>query len=339
MKKRIGYYLFLVLITPLCFEIALRLLGYSAYHQHQYFIESDPNLCMIASSDLGFALGEGIYTVSVNGAPRYSATHVNGKRITRNKFANDSLPNVFVMGCSFTYGMGVTDSISFPFQLQTTFQQLNIENFGVPGFGNVQSLLQLEREISAGNYPDLVIVNFCDFHQERNSMTPRFRNSLVMGYQRSNDEARSQLIKSRFPFYENGSVKTVGYAQLYSNWTGRETFASVNYFQTMNDDRLTSAIDLEGNSLRIFLKMKELCAKNKVQLLVTNLTRSETSKSFLRRLKKSDIDVLDISLDLQRKKYNQLPFDTHPNSRAHDHFSKKITFWLNKWISSQSHAN
>lgn len=296
-------------------------------------------MCMVASADLGFALGDGTYSVSVNGAPSYTATHIDGKRITRKNNVNDSLPDVFIMGCSFTYGMGVDDSISFPYQLQSAFDQLTIQNFGVPGFGNVQSLLQLEKEITAGNLPELVIVNFCDFHHERNSMTPRFRNSLVMGYQRSNDEATSELSKSQFPFVENGDVKSVAFKQLYSNWRGRETFASVNYFQTMNDERLTSNINLEQNSLNLFLRMKKLCKENDIHLLVTSLTRNSASTSFLNRLKKSGIDVFDISLDLRQKKYNQLPYDTHPNSLAHDHFSKKLTLWMQEWLNSQSPAS
>lgn len=294
---------------------------------------------MVASGDLGFALGDGTYSVSVNGAPSYTANHIYGRRITKKQRLTDSLPSVLIMGCSFTYGMGVDDSVSFPFQLQSAFKELNIENFGVPGFGNIQSLLQLEQEISSGNVPDLVIVNFCDFHHERNSLTPRFRNSLVMGYQRSNNEATSELAKSQFPFIDNGVLKTVEFKELYSNWSGRETFASVNYFQTMNDERLTSKINLEQNSLSIFLRMKELCDKNDIQFLATTLTRNSASKSFLDRLAQSNIEVVDISLDLRLKKYNQLPFDTHPNSRAHDHFSRKLSFWISKWLNSQSLAN
>ena len=339
MKKRIRYYLFLTLITPICFELALRVLGYSAYQQLPYSIVSKPNMCMVASTDLGFSLGEGIYQVSVNGAPTYTATHIDGKRITRDYLSSDSLPRVFLMGCSFTYGMGIDDSISFPYQLQSHFKNLDIQNFGVPGFGTTQSYLQLEQEINNGNSPNLVIVNFCDFHHERNSLTPRFRNSLVMGYQRSNKEATSELSKSTFPYIENEKIKSVEFKDLYSNWTGRETFASVNYFQTMSDERITSNINLEQNSLDIFLRMNELCIENNIKFIVTGLTRNRVSKTFLARLKKSNIDAIDISLDLRQKKYNQLPFDTHPNSRAHDHFTKKLLPKITNWLNSQYPAN
>ncbi len=339
MKKRIRYYFFLTLITPICFELALRVLGYSAYQQVPYSIISKPNMCLEASVDLGFSLGEGTYSVSINGAPKYTATHTNGKRITRKSSANDSLPCVFVMGCSFTYGMGVNDSVSFPYQLQSHFKNFSIENFGVPGFGTVQSYLQLEKEINIGNIPELVIVNFCDFHHERNSLTPRFRNSLVMGYQRSNKEATSKLVKSRFPYVENKEIKFVEFNHLYSNWKGRETLASVNYFQTMKDERLTAQINLEQNSLEIFRRMQAICKKHNIKFMVTGLTRNSATRAFIARLKKSNIDAVDISLDLSQKKYNQLPYDTHPNSRAHDYFTKRIILKMRNWISSLSLAS
>ena len=339
MKKRIRYYLFLTLITPICFELALRVLGYSAYQQLPYSIVSKPNMCIEASADLGFSLGEGTYNVSVNGAPTYTATHTDGKRITRDYSLSDSISSIFVMGCSFTYGMGVMDSVSFPYQLQSHFSDLNIQNFGVPGFGTTQSYLQLENELRNGNVPGLVIVNFCDFHHERNSLIPRFRNSLVMGYQRSNEEAISELTKSSFPYLEKGEMKTVEFKEMYSNWAGRETFASVNYFQTTDDKRLTSRINTEQNSLDIFLRIRELCKEQNIQFIVTGLTRNRVTKTFLAQLKRSNINVVDISLDLRKKKYNQLPYDTHPNSRAHDHFAKKLIPEIRNWINSQSLAN
>lgn len=330
MKKRIRYILFLVLITPICLELALRILGYGAYHQTEYSIVSKPTMCLQASSELGFSLGEGVYSVSMNGAPNYTATHVDGQRITRAYSKADSLPELFVMGCSFTYGMGVSDSISFPYQLQQQFPAWNIRNFGVPGFGSVQSYLQLESEIESGIIPQLVIVNFCDFHHQRNSLTPRFRNSLVLGYQRSNAQASAALQQSRFPYIENGSIKTVDYDHLYSNWPGRETFAAVHYFQSIRDKSKESEIDLVENSLIVFRKMKALCDQHEITLIVTGLTKNRETRKFLKRLQSEGIQTADISLDLKNKKYNQLPYDSHPNGRAHMHFANQLATVLKR---------
>jgi hypothetical protein len=339
MSNRIRYILFLTLVTPLCLELALRLLGNTPFLQIQYSIVSKPNMCLKASSNLGFALGEGVYNVSMNGAPTYTATHLNGKRITRTDTANDSLLDVFIMGCSYTYGMGVTDTLSFPYLLQSHFNQLDIQNFGVPGYGSVQSYLQLKKEVDSGNIPDLVIVNFCDFHHIRNSLTPEYRNSLVLGYNRSNKEVASELSKSKFPYIENGQIKLVQYDNLYSNWVGRETFSAVNYFQTISDDNVTLKIDIEQNSLEIFLWMQEICIQNNIQFAVAGLTKNKKTFSFIDRLNKSDIHAIDITLDLRRKKFNQMPHDSHPNAKAHDAYAKKIIPKIEEWINSLSPAS
>ena len=297
-------------------------------------------MCLKASDELGFSLGEGQYKVSVNGAPAYTATHVEGTRITRRFDQNLSLPTLFLMGCSFTYGMGVTDSLSFPYLLQEEFDTLaNIENFGVPGFGNVQSYLQLKEEVKNGNKPHMVIVNFCDFHHERNSLTPRYRNSLVLGYQRANQEVAKELAKSEFPFMENGKLKAVSFNDMYSNWPGRETFAAVHYFQSNNDKRLSEKINLEKNSLALFLKMKSFCDKHEIELIVTGLTKNRATVKFLRSLEKSGIETVDISLDLRKKKYNQLPYDSHPNKKAHAYFAQALSPIIGNKISFLSPAN
>lgn len=339
MGKRIRYGLFLAIITPLCFELALRILGYSAYQQIEYTLESSPKNCLTASNTLGFSLGNGAYRVSVNGAPTYTTTHVHGKRVTRFHKISKPRGKIFVMGCSFTYGMGVDDSLSFPFQLQTHFRQMDIQNFGVPGYGNVQSLLQLEKEIESGNIPEIVVLNFCDFHHERNSLTPRFRNSLVMGYERSNSEAPAALRKSKFPMILGRSIQTIPYNELYSNWTGRELFASVNYLQTMSDERRTSAINLEQNSENVLSKIHILCKHHGISFIVTGLTRNPATQRFLSNLSEKGIENYDISLNLKLKKYNQLPYDTHPNARAHHHFAKKLIPIITKTLNSQSLAS
>lgn len=326
-------------MTPICLEIALRILGYTPFMQTQYYISSKPNMCLGESPDLGFALREGVFKVSVNGAPEYTATHKDGQRITRTDSPGDSLLDVFIMGCSFTYGMGVDDSVSFPYQIQSHFPELDVQNFGVPAFGTVQSYLQLVKEIEEGNIPELVIVNFCDFHHERNSLTPEFRNSLAIGYERSNKEVASKLKKSTFPYIENSELTTTDYNDLYSNWIGRETFASVNYFQSQKDDRLRVEIDVEQNSSAVFWGIKKICEKYSVQLAVTGLTQTEATDYFLGRLVNSGIHTMDISVDLQSEKYNLMPYDSHPNKKAHDHYAKELIHKIELWISSLSSAS
>lgn len=338
MKKRLKYYGFILLITPICFELALRILGYSPYKHLPYTIDSRPGFCIVKSSTLGFSLGEGSFDVHINKGLVYSCTHRDGKRITQNNPQNDSLDRVFIMGCSYTYGMGVSDSSSFPYLVQNHFSTKNIENFGVPGYGTVQSYFQLKSEIESGTIPSVVVVNFCDFHHERNSLTPRYRMSLEMGYQRSNPSVPKELLTSKFPYVEGKTFKLEPYHKLYSIWSGRETFATINYFQTMKDERLSSAMDLEKNSQFVFSKIHELCKKHKIQLVVTGLTRSKETKSFLNSLSKMGIQTRDISIDLSLMKYNKLPYDSHPSELAHAHYAKKVIAILEE-ISSRQPSN
>jgi hypothetical protein len=138
---------------------------------------------------------------------------------------------------------------------------------------------------------------------------------------------------------ENGKLKTVAFASMYSNWPGRETFAAVHYFQSNNDKRLSEKIDLEKNSLVLFSKMKAFCDEHKIKLIVTGLTKNKATREFLESLKRKGIRTVDISLDLRKKKYNQLPYDSHPNEKAHAYFAQALNPIIGEWLSSLSPAN
>ncbi len=325
MKKRLSYIIFLLLITPLCFEGALRIMGDSAFRNEYYSIKSSPINCLIASANMGFALSDGSFEVTINKGHTYMATHKNGERRTSKKTTNDSLPQLFLMGCSYTYGMGVDDDENFPFLVQQELASYRVRNFGVPGFGTVQSYLQLKKEFEGGSIPKVVIINYCDFHAERNALLPSYRSNLSIGYQNSSEQAKKKMNSANIPYLKGGEIKYEKWEDLYRNWTGRETFAMINYLQRNFDRATTDKINVDKINLDIFLKIQVLCENENVRLIVTQLIRNKASKYFLEILKLHDFEILNISLNLTTKKYTNLPYDSHPNNKAHVHYAQKIS--------------
>ncbi|MEL6255440.1 MAG: hypothetical protein AAFR87_25765, partial [Bacteroidota bacterium] len=164
-KKKVLYYIYLLLLLAPCLEIALRILQYEPYRQVNFLIKSSPSHCLIPHPYLGFALNPGSFEVQINQAKPYQVRHGSDSlRITHPSPLPDSLPEIFLLGCSYTYGMGVNDEDSFPYLLQEAFPTYRVKNFGVPGFGSVQSYLQLKAELKKGNRPKIVILNLVEFH-------------------------------------------------------------------------------------------------------------------------------------------------------------------------------
>jgi hypothetical protein len=329
-----AYVLYLALIVPIGLELSLRLLGYQPFRQVDYQIESSPSNCIIAHYKLGFALHPGDFEVTINDGLHYSVRHGSDSlRVSDETVAPGEVEDsIYFFGCSYTYGMGVDDSLTFPYLVSRNWPNGLIKNFGVPGYGTVQTLLQLEKLIAGGEIPDIAIINYADFHDERNALTPRYRRDLYLGYQRSNPSVKQSMQSSQLPFAVKNEAGLVidfcSWDQLYDQWRYRETFALVNLLQDWSDRNLMRTIDKEGSSRQLFSVIKALCDQAGIRLIVTGLTPSVTTQNLLADLREMRIETLDISVDLASDQYRNAPYDDHPNQSAHAVFAKKITAYL-----------
>ncbi len=332
--SKVAYILYLVLILPICTEIVLRIMGYRPFQQIEYQIESTPANCLIAHTKLGFALRPGKFEVIINKGLHYSVTHGRDSlRKTNLGSLNIANPDsIYFFGCSYTYGMGLSDSLVFPFLVGQEMPKSYIKNFGVPGYGTVQSLLQLRRLIDSGEIPDIAIINYADFHDDRNALSSRYRRDLYMGYQRSNQTVGTLMQEGKIPYLTQNSGEYVidycSWENLYRHWKYRETFAIMNFLQDWSDDRQLRSINKESRTLFLFSALKDLCEQEEIRLIVTGLTPSDETKKLLIELNKLGIETLDVSVDLALDQYRNAPYDDHPNELAHAVFAKKITAYL-----------
>ena len=332
--SKLNYILYIVLLMLPCTELALRILGYQPYHQQVFHIEAKPENCIIAHSTLGFALHPGDFEVTINEGLKYKVRHgEDSLRLTSHGVGEkDKQDSIYFFGCSYTYGMGISDSLTFPFIIQKNRSNSYIRNFGVPGYGTVQTYLQLKQLVDAGEIPSRIIINYADFHDDRNALTPAYRRDLFMGFQGSHPSVKMAMNQANIPFVQEAAgvcqLEFCKWAAIYESWKYRETFAFVNFLQDFSDYNNTQSIDKEKTSQYLFLEIKKICDFNNIQLLVTGITPSLNTKNRLSDLRKIGIETLDISVDLSLPKYTNAPFDDHPNARAHAFFAKKIIEYL-----------
>ncbi|MEZ4775341.1 MAG: hypothetical protein R3D00_19305 [Bacteroidia bacterium] len=332
LRSQVLYGLYIALLFFPCLEAALWILGFRPYRQVAYSIESSPANCILPHAELGFGLNPGTYEVTINHGLKYTVSHgEDSLRITTYKLRAEASPDsVYFLGCSFTYGMGVSDSLTFPFLVNQYLPNTYTKNLGVPGYGTVQAYLQIRRLIAQREIPGTIILNYADFHDARNSLTPAYRRDLYMGYQRSDSLVQTRMHGSRIPYLsqENTNVHFCKWEDLYQNWEYRETFASVNFLQDLRDQSQRRAIDARANTIQLFSMIKALCNEAHIRLVVTGITHSAETKKMLALLEKSGIETLDISVDLSLKEYTNAPFDDHPNAVAHEIYAKKIIDFL-----------
>ncbi|MEW6299987.1 MAG: SGNH/GDSL hydrolase family protein [Thermodesulfobacteriota bacterium] len=105
------------------------------------------------------------YPVVVNvgqSGERLHALSVSGEREKADK------AEVAVIGCSFTFGWGVSDDDTFTARLAREYPQFHFVNLACGGYSTYQALLSLERRYRTRPPPRFVIYGFPAFHAERN---------------------------------------------------------------------------------------------------------------------------------------------------------------------------
>lgn len=174
MKNRTGYkvkiiilVLSLALALLLC-EILLRTLGFKPreLRVHQYFSEEgwagyDP--------ELGWINRPGIFISEESGHAKMTFWE-NGQRASRQNREKSGRYLVYLVGCSYTQGYGVTDEETFAYRLNDIYPDIVFDNFGTGGYGTYQSLLRIKRELnkSGQKHPCLIIYGFFGGHIQRN---------------------------------------------------------------------------------------------------------------------------------------------------------------------------
>lgn len=330
MKNRLLYALFILLIIFPLAEIACRIVGYRPYEQAEYKITAQPTNCLIGDSTFGFALNPGRCQVTINNHVTYRATHEqNGRRKTSGAQAKND-HSIFLMGCSFTYGMGVNDDETFASILQKEHPAINIENFGVPGFGTTQSILQLQAEIRKRSIPKMVVLHFSKLHFDRNALTPQFRSDLKVGFVKSGPHHRG-MSNARFPYLKSPKATSFSWCtwdQLYPEWSGRNTFALVNFLALNRERNTLKKMDVVGISKELILQISELCEANKIPFRICFLDDDVKIEELRKIAIKNDIPFKNVHLRHTDKKLTQLPYDSHPNKKGHQLIAKTIAPWI-----------
>lgn len=79
---------------------------------------------------------------------------------------------ILVVGDSFTFGSDVNDEETYAYYLEKSLPNVEVLNFGVPGYGQDQMLLYL-RELVRTYRPHLVVLGFLELDMERNMLSFR----------------------------------------------------------------------------------------------------------------------------------------------------------------------
>lgn len=329
MKRRVVSALLFLIGFLIMLEVCFRLASY-----HELDTESSRNNSsytpyspIIPHSYLGYYQLPGSYKHTLNRFLSYTCTHgLDSLRITSLDSSAKTKCDIGVFGCSFTYGQGVDDTATFAWILQKELVGERVCNFGVIGFGTVQTLLQLRQLEIQHLVPKTVIINYASFHNERNTLPRWWRKKLIPARNVLPDSLLMQVAFCSAYINSNStlSIKRTLIGSIYSEPFLMRKSALVNCVDDFVNVLTKMLINKQDVSLRIIEEINSICKKNGSRLLVAGIYNDEGTQQMLSCCALQHIDTVTIAVDLNRKEFNNQPYDSHPNAKAHRIYAERL---------------
>ncbi|MDD2636627.1 MAG: SGNH/GDSL hydrolase family protein [Bacteroidales bacterium] len=303
-------------------EISLRVFGLTTYLIPEKKVYSGFSNSIMLDKTYGFALRDGTFKITINNGLRYTTTHKNGLRITNYTEIEDSNKSTIEFyGCSFTYGHGIDDSLTFPFLVQKELTNYNIKNYAVPGYGTIQALIKLREKHNKNDFPDIVILCYADFHHERDQLLESWQEKYTINLEQSEIIFNNESLKtSTFPYAEiKNDTLLIKYRRL-------QEFARVGFMRKYSVLCNQLCILFQKKpcptvTFAIINQINELCLKNNSRLIVATLTIDPAIYGYCST---NNIELWDIFVPWYENGLNLLPYDPHPNSEANRRYAELI---------------
>lgn len=219
---------------------------------------------------------------------------------------------VAVLGCSYTFGWGVSDAESYPYLLQQAQPHRQVVNHGVPAHSLYQCLLALEAQPASGG-PDWVVLGFHEQLEERNTGAFDWISYITGSRPPSAVNIFGRLLRFRPCGYRSLRLSSsLALASLLEYGLNR-------LCRVRRGDRKIVRATCE----HLLLKLKALCEKRGARLVVVLVNRADSYRDFLRR---HNFHVCDPQVDTVAEpgRYSLLPFDLHINAAGHARIAQEL---------------
>lgn len=285
-------------------EGALRWLGRTPFQRRPARSRS----ALAADHRLGHVVTPGVSDIEFRAGPFVQTVRTtrlaDGHRITRPlaDYANASpRPQIWVFGCSFTFGVMLSDEQTFPWVAQAQLPDYEVVNFGVPGYSTFQMLLQLEDALRRPDRPAAVVLAYATFHEQRNVCARAWRTAGNLPFQ--------------YPCARLNPDGTVGRTMIERNARTlpfADRLALVGTLESALahlDDIQLRASDVTERLIREFVGQ---CRRANVPVVIADVFEDGRGMPMLRRLAAEGVPILNLTPNYQAPAMTFAPYDPHP---------------------------
>jgi len=280
-------------------------------------------------TELGYVQRPGPYKITMPSGYTFTATHQeNGLRVTHIDEGDDaeSRPEIWIFGCSFTYGWSLNDHETYAWKLQEDFPDFEVVNFGVGAYSTVQSVLQFQSAArKREKKPALVVLAYASMHDERNTSLRSWRKMLV-----TYDGRNELLLHPYARFGENQKIEFKYRKQEFNEFPLSRRSALMHFLEDVYIQWEARTQKSQNVSKAMVVSMARFCEKNNIPFVLAGIDSDRGTREVLLFCRKMNIPAVDISVNLFRPGYRNLPHDTHPSALANKFYAEKLGAYLNR---------
>ncbi|MFC2163218.1 SGNH/GDSL hydrolase family protein [Candidatus Altiarchaeota archaeon] len=313
-------------------EVTVRIFGFQPYSgrwQNTLCAKSPDVPSYVDDALLGYKLVPGIFKYNYCTDHTAKVTVDNqSHRVTSpiSAYHDPNAPEIWVLGCSITYGQSLSDNETYPWSMQEGLSDFTVVNHAVPGYNTVQSFLDYRKSLADGGRPEIVVLGFSDIHNARNVAARQW----VRGMMENNDVGRLYPT-ARFGVGEDLVIYNDDYDILLIPFIRDSAFLYI--FEGFLDRYSIARLKPLKVTKALIHEFNDLSTANNVTFILAGLADSPVTERMLSELSSEGVIVVDISVN-DGDAYKNLPHDNHPNALAHSEYSRKLVSFIRKRFSA-----
>ena len=316
----LAYCLAVVVFVAGVGEIVARALGHEPWRPAAPGLRVEPGGRLYQADPLlGYTMLPGRFRVGMESGYAFRVTHgADTLRVVRPEevAVPEGAPELWIFGCSFSYGWAVEDADVYAWQVQRALPDWRVRNFAVNGYGTVQALLRLEHELAAGGRPAVVLLAHAAFHEDRNTFV-RERGKRVAPF-----STLGPLTQPRARLASDGTLVIDPAPVVYRPWPGMQHSALVHLVeQRWNAWERRRA---RGPEVTAALVDRFVDAAKGAGARVVVAGIAGRTDALLERAAQRGATPLSMALDLDAPGMRNLPHDGHPSAKAHRGYAARV---------------
>jgi hypothetical protein len=270
---------------------------------------------------MGYCLKPGRFTVIMADGFPVQTTHLPSReRATGGTSEPSGRSEIWIFGCSYTYGWSVNDEETFPWLTQQALPSFRARNFGVPGYGNLQGLLRFREELKKGVSPKMVVLVYASFHDERNAGLRGWQKSLITP-RNGNIGPQAQ---PRATLGSEGNLKVSEHPEEFWELPGMRTWSIPHSIEKRWNKIEANAVPTEKISQQIICILARETGKAGAVFLLAGIGHDPKTESMLRWWEREGGKTADISVNMNENGMRNDPHDCHPGPKAHRVFATHL---------------